>query len=297
VRAGEKVIAYDLYPSNHALRRLLNDDESRRIEIIRGDVLDLGFLLHALKDYNVERIVHLAYLLPTVAAPNPPLSVRVNCGGTVNVFEAARLLGLKKVFWASSISVFGMTDKYPQGEIPNDAPHYPKVIYGASKSFNEIVARFYSDHYNLDTVALRYGIVYGLGMERSRASDIVQELIEHPALGKPGRVPYGDSIINWLYVDDAAAATVLAAKSGRTSNRVFNISGHVRSVAEVAGVVRQLIPEADVALLPGDMANPYQFDTGAIERELGFRPQWPVERAVKDMLNTVRSEHGLSPLT
>ena len=82
------------------------------------------------------RVVHLAATLTSSSEANPLRTIRVNCEGTINVFDAALALGLSKVVWASSVAVFGAAER--QGEhIANDAYHAPLGLYGAVKSMNE----------------------------------------------------------------------------------------------------------------------------------------------------------------
>ena len=298
VREGERVVVYDLFPERSVFERLLSEEERARIKIVRGDVADLAYLLHTIKENNVDRIIHMAALLTAGAVANPPLALKVNSEGTINVFEAARLLGLKKVFWASSISVFGFSQKYAYECIANDAPHRPSDIYGACKSFNENAADFYFERYGLDISAIRYGHPYGVGMQEGihGTANLIRELIENPVWGKPGKVPFADNVMNWLYVDDAARATLLGTKIPRTKTRAFNISGDVRSLREITDYIRKLVPGADITLLPGSRGSPCRFETKPIEEELGFRPQWSVERGIKEILNTARRQRGLPPV-
>ncbi|MBI2832245.1 MAG: NAD(P)-dependent oxidoreductase [Chloroflexi bacterium] len=294
VKEGGQVVVYDLFPEGSFLQQMLTDEEKKRVKIFRGDVLDLPNLLHTIKNNNVEKIIHLAALLTEAAEANPQLALKVICEGTNNIFEAARILGLKKVVWASSASIYGAQEKYGAA-IPNDAPHYPTGIYGACKSFDENMALHYSERYGMDICGLRYCVVYGPERYGGASFGLTRELIENPALGKPGKVPLGDAEVNWLYAEDAASATVLAAKAPRTKTKNFNTSGDVRTVKEVADYVRKLLPGADITLLPGRRLN-WRYDTSRIEEELGFRSQWTVERSVKDMISTIRKQHGLPPV-
>jgi len=297
VREGEKVVVYDWFPDRNYLERLLSEEElGSMVKIIQGDVIDLPCLLHTIKENSVEKIIHLAALTNLQSNANPFLAVKVNCEGTICVFEAARILGLKKVVWASSNVCFGPPEKYPEEYIPNDAPHYPQDVYSATKSFNEVVAAYYFDHYGVDITGIRYEHVYGVGQRRGVFATMVRELIFNPALGKPGRVSHGESILGWTYVDDAARATVLVSKVPRTKTRAFSLTGDVHSVKEAADYVSELVPGAEITLLPGTLAHSVKFDTKLIEKEIGYRPQWSLEQGIKETLNMVRREHGLTPI-
>lgn len=295
VREGEHVVVYDILPDRRLLERLMSGNEIEdKVTIIPGDVTDPPHLFRSIVENRVEKIIHTASLLTLDSNSNPYLAVKVNCQGTICVFEAARTLGLTKVVWASSNSCFGPAEKYAQEYIPNDASHYPQNIYGATKAFNEAAATYYFNHYGVDITGIRYMHVYGVGVRRGFFATILQELITNPALGKPGRVPHGDAMIGWSYVDDPARATVMASKVLKTKTRSYSIMGDVRSVREAADYVRRILPQADITVLPGTFTgDPVKFDTTAIEQEIGYRPEWSMERGIKEAINTIRRENGL----
>ncbi len=138
VTRGDDVIAFDWAPSMEALETVIAPEYIREhIKLVAGDVTDYPLLVRTLKENNVRKVIHLASLMYLDFNANPIRGIKVNCEGTANVFEAARLLGLDKVVWESSGSVFGPPQKYIEEYIPNDAPHYPQNLYGAAKSFNE----------------------------------------------------------------------------------------------------------------------------------------------------------------
>lgn len=293
VKDNEQVIVYDMYPAENVLEQLLTEEECARVKVIRGDVTDFPCLVRTVKENDVKIIIHLASLLGEATIANPPLAIKVNCEGTVNVFEIARLFGLDRVVWASTLAVFGAPDKYTEEYVPNDAPHYPGVLYAATKSFNENVAVHYCEQYHTDIIALRYSGVYGFGQPRGIFGGIVRELITNPVLGKPGTVPFGDDEIGWLYVDDAARATIMACKVPRTKTRAFTIDGDLHSLKEAVDYVKKLIPGADIRLIPGRWGIAQKFETSPLKQEIGYKPEWPMERGIKEIINTTRKQYGL----
>ena len=298
VREGERVVVYDWLPARSSLEQVLSEEEiGSMIEIVQGDVTDLPHLSRTIQENDVETVIHTASLLTVESNADPLQAVQVNCGGTISVFEAARTLGLKKVVWSSSNAAFGPPERYAEEYIPNDAPHYPQDVYGATKSFNESVADYYFEQHGVDITGIRYMYVYGGGQQGGFFGPIVREVVFNPALGKPGRVPHRDAVIGWSYVDDPARATVMASRVPRTKTGAFSIMGDVRTVEEVANYVRDIVPGADITTLPGGgLGASVKFDTGPIEEEIGYRPEWPMERGIKETINMVRREHGLSPI-
>jgi UDP-glucose 4-epimerase len=294
IEEGQKVVAYDIVHDSKAWQRLLAS-ESTDVQFVLGDVTDLGQLIRVAKEYKVDKIIHMAYILPFRCDANPWLAVKVNCEGTNNIFETARFLGLTKVVWASSCAVFGTSGKYSQDKVSNDAPQYPSGLYGACKCFNERQAEHYFKQFGVDSIGLRYPFLYGLGRGSgiSMGERVTLELVEKPALGKSGRVPCGDDSPNWLYIEDAARAAILASNTSTTKTRIYNIGGEICSIKELADYVRSLIPDANITLESGTMGYQWKYDTGLIEEEIGFLPKWSTQQATREMINILRKEHSL----
>ncbi len=286
-KEGEEVIVYDVDPRQDILEYLLSKEEIVLVKVIKGDITDVAHLIRTAKQYNSTKIIHMAALLSTASSANPVLAVRINCSGMVNILETARILGVEKVVYASSNTVFGPAEKYEEDYIANDAPHYPSTLYGACKSFNERLAEHYLKD-GVESVGLRFPVVYGMGHREGASATITEELMVKPALGKPGRVPCGDDILNWLYVEDAARAVVMASKKATTKTKVFNVDGEVCPVALAADYVRRQIPDADITLLPGYTGFTGKFETGKIREEIGYRPQWPLEKGIEQVINEAR---------
>jgi len=297
VKADEKVVIYDLFPDETNLKYLLSEEERAGINIVRADLTDLPCIIHTAEENNVEKIIHLAAILPDACATNPLLGLKVVSEGTINILETARILGLKKVVWPSSVAIFGPPQKYAKEYLPNDSLYGPFGVYGACKALNETIAAHYFDQFDVDVTAIRYSAVYGFARRTPGVwTRVCQELMENPALGKPSRVPFGDDVPDWLYVDDAARATLMAANTPRTKSRAYNISGELRSMKEVAEYVRKLLPDADITLRPGILGLHWKYDATAIREELGFQPQWTAEQGTREIINFTRHQHGLPPV-
>jgi UDP-glucose 4-epimerase len=295
---GRQVVVYDSSLQEGLMEQLLDDQEKNLVKSEPGDVTDLPHLMRTVKENSVDTIIHLAAMVSYTSDANPPLAVKVNCEGTANVFETARILELKKVVWASSNAVLGSPKRHPEEYISNDAPHFPKNIYAATKSFNEVLASHYIDKFGVDISAIRYPFVFGIGQRWGMIVQVIRELVENPAVGKPGRVPYGDETLSWLYVNDASRATVLLSKAVRPKTKAFTISGEIRSIKEAAAYVKTLLPSADICLLPGRVNDGIasKFDMTPLKQEIGYAPKWSLEAGLRDSINIVRRQHHLCPL-
>jgi nucleoside-diphosphate-sugar epimerase len=292
IQDGEKVVAYDIAPDRNLFENLLGKEKSSLVKVVQGDITDLAYLIRTCQEQSVEKIIHTAALLGSACSENPPLAVRVNCEGTVNVLETARILRLKRVVLTSSVAVFGLPERHEQEYIPNDAPHFPWNIYGACKSFNEACAAHYFSEYGVDSIAIRFPAVYGEGQSRGLGWATAVELFLKPVLGKPSKVPCGDDSNSWMYVEDAARVMVMASKVATTKTRAFTVDGDVRSFAEAAVYIKRLIPGVNITLSPGRTGYGSKFDTTPVREEIGYRPQWTIEKGMKKVIDYLQKQKG-----
>lgn len=293
LRAGRKVVTLDNLPSN-VINEVLDPEELAQVRFMRGDVSSLRDVARAIRDNNVERVIHLASLLHPASNENPPLAIQVNIQGQATILEAARIFDLKKVVWASSVVVFGSRDSQPRIPVPNDAPHHPVNLYGASKSFDEFLTNHYIREWGIDALGLRFTVVYGPGRVRG-ASAFVNELIK-PALGEPANVPFGDDIVDWQYVEDIADLLVKCIDLPRTRTPVFNTQFDRRSIREAGAFVRELIPSAVITYQPGEFGIAWELDDSVLQEEIGFEPMFTMERGLRAVLEHARRQAGLPPL-
>lgn len=289
---GERVVNYDFNTRQDILRQIVTPEGLSELISVNGDVTDMPHLARTIKDYKIDSILHLASLQIPASNANPPLAERINVGGLINVLEAARLLDVVKVVWASSIAVFGSGDEYGNKPVANDAHHRPQSVYGACKSLGEYLLNYYFDTYNLDTVGLRYTAIYGVGREVGRTS-FTTEMIKKTAQKLPYEVPFGDDRIDWQYVEDVSRVTLRALDVSHTKTRVFNTQGDVRGVAEGAALLKRLEPESELTLLSGKLGLAWEYDVEPVKRELGFESEFSMEQGIEKTFNYYRTNGRL----
>jgi nucleoside-diphosphate-sugar epimerase len=294
------VVIYDLLPNTALIERITTLEQRKEIKLEIGDITDLPCLLRALKQHKIESVVHLAYILLGGSEANPSLAFRVNCEGTNNLWEASLVLGIKKVVWGSSISVYGKPEEYREEILSNASNHKPNSVYGACKSFNEFMADYYFRKKGLDYAGLRFNVVYGPGkmstLGRGTGVTFASELIEKPALTHElCEVPFGDDAINWLYVEDASNSVRVALREG-TQAGTYTICGDYRPMRDVAAYVRKILPEAKIQLQPGLYEICGKFDMTEAQKAIGYWPQYAMEEGVRKTINFLRKEKGLSPV-
>ena len=297
IEKGNKVIIYDFRIDYGILNRVVGKEKLKDMVFIQGEITDFIHLISVIKSHKISRIIHLASPLPPATEENPPMAFDLMCKGTLNVLEAARIFEVEKVVWASSIAVFGAPEQHPKGRIRNDSPQWPShpsYIYGACKSFDEYLASHYADKYGVDSIGLRYTLVYGPGKVRFTKRTFATEMIQKAALGEPYEVPFGDATIDWQYVEDVSRLTVATSRAKRTKTRVFNTKGDLRPVKEAVTYLKRLVPDARFTLQPGLFDMPMDFDTTPLEKELGVRPRYSMEEGILRTLNTFRRQAGFA---
>ena len=284
VAADHEVVVYDLSPT---LPRIV--DVNDKVKVVRGDISDLGSLIAAVQEYKINRIMHLAAYLPEAAIrEHPTAAIRLNGEGTNNVFEAARIMDVQRVVFASTDAVNPIGPK-------EDAPCKPTTLYGHLKLLNEAMALHYYDHFGLDTIGLRFGMNYGPSgrllageIERKYASAVVASVIEEVASGKSVTIPFHESTaFHWVYVEDNVRAMTLALKAGQTKNRIFNVCGEKSyTLGDMARVLKQIRPGASIEFGPTPMPSELQtaeagdMDCSAAHDELGYEPEYDLERGL-----------------
>ena len=262
---------------------------------MQGDITDLPHVLRTVQEQDIDRIIHLASWQVPACNANPPQALKVVCEGTINILEAARIFNLKRVVWASSVAVFGAPEDYNHQQILNDAPHYPKFIYGACKSLNERYAMHYFDAYGVDSIGLRFTAVYGVGRTRGMSS-FTTKMIEAVAMGEPHVCPFGDDSVDWQYVEDVSRSIIMACTCPTTKTRVFNIKGGIRPVKEGVAYLKSLVPDAQITLEPGVFGISWDYDATAIAEEMGFTPAYTMEQGILKTYNKFRERARLEPV-
>ncbi len=254
-----------------------------RFELIEGDIRDLDTCRKACE--GADYVLHQAALRSVPKSMNNPYDYnQVNIDGTVNMLNAAREKGLKRFVMASSSSVYGDTDRFPEKE---DA--YPLLIspYALTKLAGEYYCRIFSENFNLETVALRYFNVFG---PRQAVDDeyavVIPKFItsimddESPPIYGTGRQSR-----DFTYVKNVVKANLLSATVPGIKQEVFNVAygcdhsvlGLVEIINSIAGktVEPEHLPERQ-----GDVFRTLA-DISRIKERLGFDPEVDFEQGMK----------------
>lgn len=271
--------------------------------IVVGDILDLATLIRTLQKNRIQRIIHLAALMPGAAQANPAVGLTVNCLGTVKVLEAARISNVERVVFTSSKAVFSpATGEYGYPEyrpIDEHYPTYPKgpiVVYGASKIASELMGTVYDNDFGVEFIGLRFATIYSIGKSSRHGSIAIHtKMIENAMVGKPTNVPHGgEEKDDMIYVKDCANAIILACFAENVQHRIFNIgSGQGYTLHDLADSIRKIYPNAIFDIGPGldymNMPGVYcVMDFTRAKEELGYTPAFSLKEGVKDYVDSMK---------
>lgn len=270
----------------------------RGVELVVGNILDESLSLCVAVGCNV--IVHFAAntgVGPSVEDPRSDMLANVI--GTFNYLEAARAHGAQRFIFASSGA--------PAGEvvppIHEELPPHPVSPYGASKLAGEGYCSAYKRTYGVDTVALRFGNVFGPGSMHKNS--VVAKFIRHALAGEPLEI-YGDGTQtrDFIYIDDLIDAVLLATVVPVIGGETFQIaSSRETTVGEMAALLLDALDQAgvrDIQLVNaetrlGDVKRNYSDTTKARER-LGWSPKVALPAGLKKtvayFLNIEKAEHA-----
>ncbi len=199
-----------------------------------GDVSNRADMAKAAE--GCDTIFHLAAVLTPACAADPIRGAEINLIGTLNAFEAARTHGMRSVFYMSSAGVFGPDD----GVTPHPTTHY-----GAFKLACEGCARAYWLDHQIASVGFRPLIVYGPGRETGLTAGPTLAC-RAAAEGRPYVIPFTGST-DFLFVDDLAAAFVVAASAPLENASAFNLVGVKATASDVVREITRIVPAARIS--------------------------------------------------
>lgn len=274
-----------------------------RVTVIEGDIADGDVIRATIASHGIDRIAHFAGILGSPSPGRMIDYVKVQTLGTANVFEEARLAGVSRVLFASSVAAYGDQAATCLSEdlIPN-----PRNPYGSSKLWSERLGEHYTANLGLEVVTVRFGSTYGLGRawRGSYSSGILalprethyMARVENAAVGKPITMPADDALADWTYADDAAQAGWLALTADRLAHHLYNVGSERRPVGEYTQAMRELLPDAQITVSPDEpLGNPHApLDSTRLREDLGFTPKFTLKAGLADYLARIEMVRNAS---
>ena len=309
-------LSYALYKQGHEVvlldnfsygkeDNLLFEDKSFTDEILRADILDREYMDSLIKESHFDYIYHIAAITPLPDCQlDPPKAIETNVVGTINILEAARKYGVKKIIFSSTSAVYENTPVYPSKE---DTVNDPHLIYSLGKYTAERFCRSYHEVYGMNVTVLRFANVYGPHLDCLRtqppvAGYMIRELFfdRSPVLHSTG-----EQLRDFIYVDDLVDLAVHCMEG--EGYDTFNVSSNeTHSINEMYEIIRKHMGKDIPAVYtetshyweryPGLYEGAYPIKAGILEHEVlkytlldnshgyeryGWKPQVSFEEGLK----------------
>lgn len=288
VDAGHRVVLFDLSPNREYIQKIVGKDKT---DVIAADMRDLPALLSALEKFNVDTIVHTAGLIGGRVQENSYTGATNNILGTINVLEAARLRRLRRVVYVSTFGVYERS-KITDSVIRETHPIGGHNLYATTKVCSEHLVHAYANMYNLDTVIIRPGGVFGRGfyVGGSTVGMVMRDLALGMIKGDPLTIDakiYGPN--EYVYGKDVGMALLLACQAQSPKQRIYNAgTGVVHRAEDLAQAVREVAPKLEVKVSDAssaDRSRSIPMDISVSKAELGYGPKFPLKEALRDYMD------------
>lgn len=275
------------------------DDELAEGPFTLLNVLDMGELSHLVDTHQITQIYQLAAILSAKGEQEPMQAWKLNMEGLLNVLEVARNKKLEKVFWPSSIAIFG--SHTPKEQVPQYTIADPITVYGISKLAGERWCNYYFEKYGVDVRSLRYPGLIGYntapgGGTTDFAVDVYYKAIqqEHYTcfVSENTRLPM-------MYMEDAIQATLklMATEPAKVKIRgSYNVSSMSLSPGEIVRAIRKHIPDFSVSYNPDYRQKiadtwPSSLDDEAARQDWGWQQKYDLDTMTADMLSHLKEKY------
>jgi nucleoside-diphosphate-sugar epimerase len=287
---GEEIVFYDVAPRADFLAKKLG---GAKVAVVQRDVRDLPALIEAMQRHKIDTVIHTAGLIGGKVAQPIYTGMQINVMGTINVAEAVRLTGVKRLV---QISTMGVYDRRLEGEEPIGETFHrgPGEAYGNSKTAKELMVEAYQRLYGFELIVLRLANVYGVGhfAGGSGGGEMVQNLLQTGIRGgvvKIAREQARD--FEYIYYKDLGRALDAAARVALTAATTLNIgTGVVIRFDDLVTTAQKLLPNLEVEMLPGKppRSSKQPMAIAKAKEVLGWQPEYDLEAGFKEYIQELR---------
>ena len=281
---NDKVLATDV-------RELEN--QSGPSEVL--NVLDKEKLHDIVERYKIEEVYHLVALLSATAEKNPEFGWKLNMETLFTVLDLAKDKRIKKVFWPSSIAVFGPNT--PRQETPQHTVTDPTTVYGISKLAGERWCEYYAKNYGVDVRSIRYPGLIGYkslpgGGTTDYAVDIYHKALEN---GEYECFLQKGTYLPMMYIEDAIRATIelMEAPEGNVKIKSsYNLGGISFAPEDIASEIKKYLPNFKISYAPDFRQKiaeswPGSIDDSAAQEDWGWKLEYDMAKMTEDMLKNL----------
>lgn len=287
IYGGSNVIASDLREENDLLK---GTGPYVSLDVMNKEMLHVQVIRQ-----GVTQIYLLAAILSATGEKNPPLAWNLNMQSLLNVLDIAKEENLTKVYWPSSIAVFGPSS--PKLDCPQQTIIEPSTVYGISKYAGEFWCNYYHHRYNVDVRSLRYpGLISYKSSPGGGTTDYAVE-IYHAAKHKEKYTSFlkEDTHLPMMYMPDAIRATIELMEAPASNIRVrtsYNLSSMSFSPAEIAAEIKKHIPEFEMSYKPDyrqAIADswPKSIDDSVARNDWNWKHEFDLPKMTADMFKNI----------
>ena len=277
---GAEVVAMDIAPDAA--------DFGDMAETRRGDVTQFDQVMALVAETKPDRLVNLAYFIGELP---PRIALKLDILGMGNCFEAARLAGVAHTVYASSLAVSGFQSHFGERAADEDDHRYGDNQYAMHKIFNEWQARDYTGKYGMRITGIRPANV--TGPDKIYGSIDHVRCVTFPARGEPVSFPHADAMRAPIHVDDVAEAFARVTLAEAPRHQVYNTGGHAISMGDLAALVREFLPDADISFDSEtggrDGSGNFLIDNRRLVEEFGLQYA-PFRDRVRQIVEAVQAE-------
>ena len=276
VERGDEVTVFDFAPRPDYIRHVTGKD----LRVIRGDIRDLAALMDAFQQVRPECVIHLAASVGEANIDNVYTGFQVNLVATINVAEAVRLAGVRRLIHASTQALYMGED--PKELLYEDSPLDSRGrVYTASKLACEHVLKTYVAKHKFELALLRFAGTYGFRSVAGGPGVAVQEAVWGAMAGNPVVLNAYESV-DFIYAKDLANGIALAVHASPLPHQVYNLgSGTLTTVEDVEEALRKIFPGVQITRGKLTPARP-RMDITRARTELGFNPEYKLEAGLRD---------------
>lgn len=284
----ENVYATDIHPPMHRHNK-------ENFHVL--DVLDKKGLYAFCQKHAITQIYHLAAILSANAEKTPTLAWDINMNGLLNVLELAREAHITKVYWPSSIAVFGPDS--PKQNTPQQTILNPNTMYGITKVAGEKLCAYYHQKYHLDVRSLRYpGLIGHKSLPGGGTTDYAVEIYHEAIKHKQFTCPLDkNAMLPMMFMPDAVRATLElmdAPAQDLTVRTSYNVAGISFTPEEIANSIRQHIPDFQIQYAPdfrNDIAAswPDTIDDQTAKKDWKWKVAYPLDQMTAEMISHLKT--------
>ena len=279
--------------------RVPDNDAAMRSKFLHLDATDESALSKILEEGQYDEVYHLAAMLSATGEKKPLAAWDLNMQSLLNVLEAAKEGWIKRLFWPSSIAVFGPST--PKNRVPQDAPLDPTTVYGISKQAGEFWSRYYHEKYGVDVRSVRYpGLIGHRSVPGGGTTDYAVDIYHYAAKDEPYTCFLkADQALPMMYMDDAVRGTLElmgAPKSKITVRTSYNLGAMSFTPSEVGESIRQQRPQFELRYAPDQRQAiaaswPSSIDDSAANRDWGWQPRITIDDMTSLMLDAISTKN------